>query len=421
MMNTAEPIPRKIQDFLTRDPDHGAAFDAYLDDRLIKMLEAPFEHEVTYYCGRPRLRDGRENGRYHRWHHNEGTVMFGGERIPVKVPRIRDTKEGRMRPLKTYGRMRRLTPEKQEEIAKALYLGLSQRDYRRPLEKLRDICGLSSSSVNRLFVEYSARVLAEYEKRKLSEHTFVALLIDGKYMRDRQVVFCMGITAEGDKEVLGFVEADTENAEAIEGLLQELIELGLKYDEGLLCIIDGARGLRKAVGDVFGAKVQVQRCTQHKRENVKRHLSDEEEKERVDRQMLAAYEKDSYQEAKETLLTLKAELSADHEKAANSLEEGLEETLTLQRLKMPKPLRRSLRTTNIIENFNGLFADRISRVDRWTNSTQRHRWIAMAIMMEIPRLRRLPAVEHLPALQKALQKCVKKSYNDPAAPQGPSP
>ena len=98
--------------------------------------------------------------------------------------------------------MHQFSPKEQEKIARALYLDLSQQDYHRPFKEIRDIYGLSSSSVNRLFVEYSARVLAEYVQRELGKHTYVALLIDGKYMRGRQVIFCMGITAEGKKQIL---------------------------------------------------------------------------------------------------------------------------------------------------------------------------------------------------------------------------
>ena len=137
--------------------------------------------------------------------------------------------------------------------------------------------------------------------------------------------------------------------------------------------------------------------------------------------MREAYEKDSYQEARAELLDLKNELSANNEQAANSLEEGLEETLTLHRLEVAQPLRRSLRTTNIIENFNGLFAERIRRIDRWTNSDQRHRWTAMAIKMEVPRLKGLAAAEHLLSLQESLRKCAKKPYADSGASPGPSP
>ncbi|MDE2833564.1 MAG: transposase [Bacteroidota bacterium] len=141
----------------------------------------------------------------------------------------------------------------------------------------------------------------------------------------------------------------------------------------------------------------------------------------MDCRMQKAYEKDSYKEAQKELLKLKKELSADNKEASNSLEEGLEETLTLHRLEVATPLRRSLRTTNIIENFNGLFARRIRRIDRWTHSNQRHRWTAIAIKMEVSRLKDLTAAKHLPKLQEVLRKCAKKPYTDAGASPSPSP
>ena len=84
-------------------------------------------------------------------------------------------------------------------------------------------------------------------------------------------MLCLGMTAEGHKKVLGFVE--TTRAEAVAGLLQDLIDRGLRYDAGLLCVIDGAKGLHKVIRDVFGVYAPVQRCTWHKRENVVNKLT----------------------------------------------------------------------------------------------------------------------------------------------------
>ena len=151
-------------------------------------------------------------------------------------------------------------------------LGLSQRDYHRVARMCLDSFGLSASSVSRTFQESSAKTLEAFEQRNLASETYVALLIDGKYLQERRIVLCAGITAEGNKRILGFVETATENARPIADLLEDLIARGLRYDEGLLCVIDGAKGLRKAIKDVFGPYAQVQWCPWHNRENVVGHL-----------------------------------------------------------------------------------------------------------------------------------------------------
>ncbi len=101
---------------------------------------------------------------------------------------------------------------------------------------------MSQSSVSRSFIERRAKALEAFEQRSLAEHDFVALLIDGKHLE--QIVIALGITMQGKKLPLGFVQTTTENSEAIKGLLRNLIGRGLRFEKGLLCVVDGAKGLQ---------------------------------------------------------------------------------------------------------------------------------------------------------------------------------
>ena len=100
---------------------------------------------------------------------------------------------------------------------------------------------------------------------------------------------------------------------------------------------------------------------------------------------------------------LKPELELMNQSALRSLEEGMEETLTLHRLGMMSTLSQSFRTTNCIENVNSLLQQLTHNVRRWTNSSQRHRWVATALLDIEPRLRRIKGCRHLPMLRQALQ------------------
>jgi hypothetical protein len=73
-----------------------------------------------------------------------------------------------------------------------------------------------------------------------------------------------------------------------------------------------------------------------------------------------------------------AELKLMNQSALSSLEEDMEETLTLHRLDLMSTLSTSFRTTNCIENVNSLLQQLTHNVRRWTNSSQRHRWVATA-------------------------------------------
>ena len=69
----------------------------------------------------------------------------------------------------------------------------------------------------------------------------------------------------GEKRVLGLVQTATENKRTCAMFVRDLVERGFTAPEGLLAVLDGAKGLRAAVRDVFGDDVAVQRCQWHER------------------------------------------------------------------------------------------------------------------------------------------------------------
>jgi putative transposase len=91
-----------------------------------------------------------------------------------------------------------------------------------------------------------------------------------------------------------------------------------------------------------------------------------------------------------------------NESAVRSLDEGLEETLTLHRLGVFRELGISLKTTNCLEALNSLVAQRIAKVDRWRTSDQKERWLAATLLDIEPRLRRIKGFRALPLLRQAL-------------------
>ena len=96
--------------------------------------------------------------------------------------------------------------------------------------------------------------------RSLAREDYVVLWLDSAYIQATQFVLCMGATMEGRKRVLGFVAATLEDAVRMEQWLQELIARGMRSDHGVVCVMPGTHGLRKALDVTFGASVQIQRC-----------------------------------------------------------------------------------------------------------------------------------------------------------------
>lgn len=358
--------------------------------------------ELVYLTGQKHARDKPLDGRFRRWGTNPGSVRIDNERVPIRVPRVRDIEDERERPLESYQHLK-AGFSIDERLEKSILLGLSTRDYASVAGSILDGFGLSQSSVSRAFQERSAKALETFEERRFDGDEFIALWIDGKYLARHQIVICMGLTTDGRKIPMGFIETTTENAEAIKGLFQRLIHRGLSFESGILCIIDGSKGLYKAVRDVFGEFAAVQRCQWHKRENVTSYLS-EKDKPTYRRRLQQAYELSTYKEAKKALLELHTEIRTLNRSAANSMMEGFEETLTLHRLGVFEQLGKSLKTTNSIESLNSQLGKYLRKVKHWMHSDQRQRWVAMGIMEAENKMRRINHPEHLPMLRAALQK-----------------
>ena len=207
----------------------------------------------------------------------------------------------------------------------------------------------------------------------------------------------------GEKRVLGFVETDTENAQVLTPFLRSLVERGLDASHGLLVVLDGGKGLRSAVKNVFRDRALEHRCQWHKRENVVSYLP---KREQADwrRRLQRAYSRPTYDEALATLDQLHSELEDRNQSVARSLAEGLEETLTLHRLGVYAVLGRSFKTTNCLESVNALVDECCAKVDHWKNSSRRHRWLATALVDIEPRLRKVMGYRHLPKLREALKR-----------------
>jgi hypothetical protein len=82
-------------------------------------------------------------------------------------------------------------------------------------------------------------------------------------------------------------------------------------------------------------------------------------------QAVTAYQMKGYAEAKAELDKVVRYLDGLNPSAARNLEEGMEETLTLDRLGIPDRLRTSLNTTNIIESSLSRVDHLLRRVKRW--------------------------------------------------------
>jgi len=364
--------------------------------QVAKMLK----EEVEKLAGQWYQRDGRPG--YVRWSKEEGSVYLGDQKVPIVYQRVRDREARKEIELQSYKAFQ--TPRGYDEgvLAKLLH-GLSTRNYEECCALAPEVFGMSPSTLSRRFIRASTEKLKDLVERRLDNLDIVVLIIDGKTFADDEMIIAMGVTIEGEKKILGFVQAGTENERVCGELLGDLVSRGLRYEDGLLCVIDGSKGLAKAVRKRLEGYALIMRCQWHKRENVVKYLPKSEQG-RLRKRLQRAYQEKSYDAAKRELMKIREELSGVNESAVRSLDEGLEETLTLHRLGLFEELGRSLKTSNSIESLMSLIGQKTDKVDHWKNSNQKQRWLASALLEIEPRLNKICGYRHLPGLRKAIQR-----------------
>ena len=266
-------------------------------------------HRAVIELAGPRYQRKGSDQPLRRWGSQSGSVYLGDQKLPVEVPRVRNVASDTEVPLNAYQALQ--TPRQMDEgLLLRMLKGIATRHYEACAQAVPEAFGLSSSSVSRRYVKGTARKLAQFQERCLEGYDLVALFLDGKSFADEEIIIALGVTLDGQKIPLGFVQAATENERVCRRFLSGLVDRGLQYEAGLLVVMDGAKGLYKAVMSVLKGHACVQRCQYHKRQNVVSYLSKSAQS-GIGRKMEAAYGKPTYEAAKKALAALKTEFGAD--------------------------------------------------------------------------------------------------------------
>lgn len=360
----------------------------------LEMMRIAIQQEVRRLAGRYDAHDGQT----HRWGAQPGYVMFGGQKVAMEKPRVR-RKGGSEVALQTYEAFQQ-DVRLDESVMDQMVLGISTRNYEPSIRAVMEGYGIKKSSVSRRFIAASKEALDELMQRDLKPLELCAVFIDGIERGGQCLIVAVGLDAGGKKHCLGLWQGATENSTVGKALLSDLIRRGLDPDQTYLFIIDGSKALASAIARSF-SRYEIHRCHLHKRRNVKDHLP-ETHQASIERRMIAAYNMTEYKEAKAELLTLHRELERINPSAARSLEEGLEETLTLHRLKVAPLLRESLATTNIIESCLSRVEHVTGRVKRWQGGDHVQRWIGTALLEAEKKFRKVKGYKSLAELMNRI-------------------
>jgi putative transposase len=367
----------------------------------LELINLLMQEEVRELVGE---RSHRQPDRTsNRWGSERGYCVVMGQKVPIQRPRVRSTDDQEVR-LGSYEMFHRGEPLT-ETVWEKLMLGLSTRNYGQAVRQFAEAYGLEKSAISEHFIEASRTKLKEMMDRKLGQVRLCALLIDATPFAGQQMVVALGIKQDGQKMILGIRQGATENTTVVGELLGDLMNRGLDFSEPRLYILDGGKALPAAVKRYAGESAPIQRCQVHKRRNVLDHLTDEQ-RPSVAKKLNAAYALEKYDAAKEALNQLHRELMDLNPSAARSLNEGLEETLTVHRLQVPLSLRKTLACTNVIESAFSIVERVCSNVKRWHGGDQRERWVGSGLLLAEKQFRRIQGYKQIPTLLRELESLV---------------
>jgi len=363
------------------------------------------EEEVTEVVGERGRHDPERVAVRHG--HEAGEVTLGARRVGIERPRVRAADGSGEVALSVYRHFADRDPLSRIVLERML-AGVSCRRYGRTGEPVgaeveAEARGVSKSAISRTFIERTRQALGELMARRLDDVRLAVLMLDGIELKGRTNIVALGITSDGVKIPLGLWEGSTENATVATALLSDLVERGLDTAQGVLCVLDGSKALRKAVRDVFGERCPVQRCVRHKERNVLDHLP-ERDRALVRRRLRQAWDDADHARALDRLEQLAAELSVSHPGAAASLVEGMAETLTLTRLGITGQLRRTLASTNPIESMIECVRRSARNVKRWSSGEMALRWTAAGMLEAERQFRRIIGYQQLAKLALAIER-----------------
>jgi transposase-like protein len=292
-------------------------------------------------------------------------------------------------------------------VLEQMLAGVSTRRFARTREPVGEELELrarstSRSAVSREFIGRTRENLVGLMSRRLDDLRLAVLMLDGIELKNHCCVVALGISTDGVKIPLGLWDGSTENATVTKELLSNLVARGLDIGQGVLCVIDGAKALRKAIDEVLGL-VPVQRCIRHKERNVLDHLA-ERDRPAVKQRLRRAWARDDHEQALAELRALAAELDHSHPGAAASLREGLAETLTVTRFGVKGALKQTLQSTNPCESMIEIVRRTSRNVKRWQSGDMCLRWTAAGMLEAERQFRRVVGHADLAKLAIAIER-----------------
>ena len=203
------------------------------------VMQQMLTAELTAIVGAKHAKLGDE--RVGNWHGTTtGQVVLGGRKLSVERPRGRiDGDEVHLATWDTFASEDLL----RQVVVERMLAGVATRRHEQVAEPVGQVAGraMSKSAVSRRFVAATEQALTELLARDLSELQTAVLMIDGLNVADQMIIVALVITADGTKVPVGMMLGDTENSVVVKDLLADLVARGLRYEHGIIAVLDGPR------------------------------------------------------------------------------------------------------------------------------------------------------------------------------------
>jgi transposase-like protein len=382
--------------------DVAGAIEQTASEAGLRMMKALIDEEVEQLTGdRYRHQPARQAI---RWGKEDGHVIFAGRKVAIDKPRVRSkngTEELSLRRWDAFAHPRRMEQAVQNKILRRV----SCRDYSGAIDDMCDGYGIDKSSVSRKWQAASAKQLSQLMERRLDEMDICVILLDGKEFGETTIITALGIDMAGNKHILGLWPGATENSDVCGSLLDDMMQRGLSVGVQYLFVIDGSKALKKAITDRFGTSALIQRCRIHKHRNIRSYLPKKHHR-LLAMKLKAAFSMTDHAEALKELRKVHDWLVSISDAAAGSLDEGFEELLTVNKLKLPASLRKLFGSTNMIESCYSVAGDLCRNVKRWRGEGMAKRWAGAVLLETEKRFYRIRGHREMPALAAILKRII---------------
>jgi putative transposase len=347
-MADPDPVDKMLDELLKgKKPEEILGQEGLLKELTKRLVERALQGEMTTQLGYEKhAPEGRNSGNSRNGKSKKTVITDSGE-ITIEVPRDRT---GDFEPQLVPKGQRRL-PGFDEKVIALYARGMTTREIQGHLQELYNV-EVSPTLISNV-TDAVLEDVQTWQNRPL-DAVYPIVYLDAIHMKLRTnghvqsqaVYLALGITIEGEKDLLGLWVGENEGAKFWMNVLTELKNRGVR--DILIACVDGLKGFPDAIGNLY-PETEIQLCIVHMIRNSLRYVSWKERK-AVARDLRAIYTAPTAEAAEEALEAFAARWDGRFPSISQSWRSRWENVIPF--FAYPPEIRKVIYTTNAIESIN---------------------------------------------------------------------